>query len=72
MTKLKPCPYCGQEFTVEIALLHPGLPLTAKPAYRAECRCYRGGCGAAAGIRESEEAAAAAWNCRAAEVKKCE
>lgn len=75
MTKLKPCPFCGQEFTVEIAIIHPGVPLLYPNAYRVVCQNYRGGCGAAAGPRESKEAAAAAWNSRvtaAAEGKKCE
>ena len=62
--ELKPCPFCGQEFPVEIVLLYPGAPLLYKQAYRVECRNYRGGCGAAAGARESKEAAAKAWNAR--------
>ena len=62
--ELKPCPHCGQELTLNIVLLHPGLPLLAHPAYRVECSWYRGGCGAAAGARESKEAAAKAWNAR--------
>jgi len=53
---IKPCPFCGKSDSVEIEC--------DSEQFYVICSCYKDGCGASGGYRDTEEDAWEAWNKR--------